>query len=571
MTTAELIEINSTRVNGFTCEYDRLTGEGADDCERFRIEIEDFVLPTQWLPISMRDIPLVELLIKHGSIEEVLNAINQEVTDENLQLLINSLIRLRCAHDFQFWAYSYVRIKDKKGGGNIPFALNRPQRKVLAELERMRLAEQPIRMIILKARQWGGSTLVQMYMAWIQLVHKSGYYSAIIAHQTSASKTIRAMYSKMIREYPPELLGADDDTPLALTPYEGSHSDVTITQRGNVVRDSVICIGSMQTPDSIRGGDIALAHMSEVGMWRETLGKSPEDVIRSVSSSILLAPLTMDVMESTANGENNLFHSEWIAAKSGDSLRRPVFVAWFEIENYQLPFASDDERLAFAQRLITNKDIKEIANDREEAGAYLWYLWSSGATLEAINWYVNIRRNYNSHHAIASEYPSDDIEAFSHSGSEIFDRYAVERLRETCRTPIAIGDVSGDSSEGKQALQGLHFNQRENGALSIWEHPDKDIDVSNRYLVVTDVGGRALTSDYSCITVIDRYWLMYGDNPVIVAQWYGHCRHDQLAWKMAQIAEYYNHALLVVESNTYETHNTEGEHSDYILDQIANV
>ena len=45
---------------------------------------------------------------------------------------------------------------------------------------------------------------------------------------------------------------------------------------------------------------------------------------------------------------------------------------------------------------------------------------------------------------------------------------------------------------------------------------------------------------------------------------------DRLAWKMAQIATWYNKALLVVESNTYEKNqDTEGNHTEYILNQIA--
>ena len=67
----------------------------------------------------------------------------------------------------------------------------------------MRLAGKPIRLILLKARQWGGSTAIQLYMAWIQLVHKKGWYSAIIAQDNSSAIRIKEMYSKLLKEYPP--------------------------------------------------------------------------------------------------------------------------------------------------------------------------------------------------------------------------------------------------------------------------------------------------------------------------------------------------------------------------------
>jgi hypothetical protein len=42
---------------------------------------------------------------------------------------------------------------------------------------------------------------------------------------------------------------------------------------------------------------------------------------------------------------------------------------------------------------------------------------------------------------------------------------------------------------------------------------------------------------------------------------------DKLAWKAAQVAAYYDNALLVIESNTLETNNTKGE-AEYILTLI---
>ena len=50
---------------------------------------------------------------------------------------------------------------------------------------------------------------------------------------------------------------------------------------------------------------------------------------------------------------------------------------------------------------------------------------------------------------------------------------------------------------------------------------------------------------------------------------------DLLAWKAAQIAAYYDNSLLVIESNTLETHDKErqvdGDQSHFILNQIKDV
>ncbi len=71
----------------------------------------------------------------------------------------DSWVKLRCRHDFEFWAVTCARIKDKSTGRTIPFRLNKPQRRVLAVMEKQRMNRCPIRIIMLKARQWGGSLL----------------------------------------------------------------------------------------------------------------------------------------------------------------------------------------------------------------------------------------------------------------------------------------------------------------------------------------------------------------------------------------------------------------------------
>ena len=123
----------------------------------------------------------------------------------------------------------------------------------------------------------------------------------------------------------------------------------------------------------------------------------------------------------------------------------------------------------------------------------------------------------------------------------------------------------------------MKFIDDRQGRLWVWEKPeiDEKEKIRHRYLVVVDIGGRGRKSDWSVITVFDRLFMMDGDLPVVVAQWYGHIDMDELAWKSAQIAKWYDDALLVIESNTLETHDQErqvdGDQSSFILNQIKSV
>ena len=338
-------------------------------------------------------------------------------------------------------------------------------------------------------------------------------------------------------------------------------------------RNCKIKIGTAEKPDSARGGDYNLVHCTEVGLWKKTDGKSPEDIIRSACSGVLMRPYTMIVYESTANGTGNFFHREYLAAKNGKSQFDAMFVAWFEIEWNIIEFENDYKRLAFAKWLYENRENEVVNSDREESGKYLWWLWEQGATLEAINWYVQERSKFTSHAEMASECPSNDIEAFTFSGRRVFSAEDVEQFRAACRPPKWKGEIYGRADEGEHAIENLRFQKEENGRLFMWQDVERDDEeeVLDRYLVIVDVGkGHTQKADFADILVIDRLYMMDGEQPTVAAEWHGHIDMDKLAWKAVQVAAYYNNALLVIESNTLETNNTKGE-AEYILTLVRDV
>lgn len=559
--------------------FNPVTGKGSIG-ERQRVHISDFAIPVQWLPVDMMTIPFVRKLVKAGSIDKFLSdVLLVEPNEIDRDKVAEKLIRLRYRHDFPFWAATLVWIHNKDAGSDVLFRLRYPQRILVSRFEEKRKAGLPIRLILLKARQWGGSTTTQLYMAWLQFLHKRGLNSLIIAHQGTASDEIKDMFDTMIKAYPIRMLHE-----MGETYNENDPKMVGVGKSGSTSRvpqrNCKIKIGTAERPDGCRGGAYSLVHLSEVGIWKKTDGKSPEDIVRSACSGILLRPLTMIVMESTANGTGNFFHTEYSAASNPNtpSQFEALFIAWFEIEQYSIPFENSQELREFAKWLHDNRENDNVMSSREESGRYLWWLWEKGATLEAINWYIKERSGKNDHGVMASEFPSDDVEAFVHSGTMVFDRYQVEEFEKACRPPRYIGDVYADGDEGGKALENIRFHEDRQGMLWIWTKPEDDdeVEITDRYLTIVDVGGRSVKADWSVILVIDRLNMTEGGRPAVVAQWYGHCDIDRLAWKAAQVAAYYNNSLLVIESNTLETHDRErqvegGDQSQYILNQISSI
>jgi hypothetical protein len=532
--TSEVVQENDKRLGKMFSPYNPMTGEGSP-IPRFEVKIDEdsFLL----LPLSLKSEVNVKVSIEKsfgpGLLEE-----------------LNRISKLRLKHDFEYFAATCVKIKPKEGGDPIPFFPNRPQRKIIKELEKMRLENKPIRLILLKSRQYGGSTLIQVYMAWIQLFHMTNWNSLIAAHVKQAASNIRFMYSTIEKYFPDEVM------PWSLKTFEGSSNVKIIPERSNK-----ITIGSMETPDSIRSEDIAMAHLSEVGLWKKTEGKEPKDMAQSILGTIPAVPYSLYILESTAKGVGNFFHRSWTNAVDGHSNMQPVFVGWHEFENYMMIINSKEEAQEICKTMTTYED----------------FLWTTGATLEGIKWYRwKLAEFEGDTWRMQSEFPSTAAEAFQSTGKRVFSPLYVLRARKTCKPPIFIGDVFADAMKGAESLENIRFEETPKGNLWIWKHPhdpplDENEVMENRYCTFADIGGRTDKADYSVISVFDRYWMSEGGVPERCATWKGHIDQDLFAWKLAQISKMYGNALAAIEVNSMKLNEgvTEGDHAYTVLDQIS--
>ena len=528
------IEENERRNKKLFSHYNPASGEGSFSLPRTRVQIKDCPYPVQYLPNDMLSEPFVQALIDDGFNGFILKN-GSPVNKASREIVWRSFCNLRFRYDFEFFAIICITITEKGTGKNINFRLNNAQRKYLTSLEELRLAGKPIDIILCKARQWGGSTLTQLYMLWIQLIHKENWNSVICGDIETQSRNVRGMLSKAITSMPAII----SEEKITFLPYEGSQSTREIG-----LSKCRVSIGSAQKPDKIRSDNISMAHCTEVGLWKATPGKKPEDLVQSIFGSIASGAYTMKILESTAKGVGNYFHRTWIDACAGRNNFTPVFIAWFDIELYRKPIKN-------------YKEFVTTLTDHEK------WLFSIGATLEAINWYRDKKREIREEWRLASEFPSTADEAFQSTGRRVFPKEYTKLASATLMEPWWHGDVvdRGD----KVTLEAITCNH----PLNVWLMPDTEEHFLNRYVVAVDVGGVGINSDYSCILVADRLAMIDGGVPEIVACWHGHIEHDKLAWKAVNIARAYDNALLVIEANTLETEGTEGNNFEYILNEIS--
>lgn len=569
MNVSQILSENAKRVaelKADDAEYNQHTGVRCCGT-RFAIPISSRLV--LHVPVSMKHHPLAVGISMFGSLDAMVDQVairNSSYTTEQLYELkaqaLDEFSKERLRHDFEYWSITCATVQDKITKNPVKFKLRRPQRKMLAVLVDMVERKVPIRIILLKARQWGGSTLVQIFMIWVQVHHRDGWHSVIVGDVENQARIIRAMINRVIKYFPISI-GS-----ISIAPFEGSGKnkylkyvskfEFTKNDEGEekpIERTSIISIGSMQQPESLRATDIVMAHKSEVGLWKETLGKKPEDLAQAIAGTIPFVPLSLDIEESTAKGIGNYFHRRWLAAKRGENGYTPVFIPWFDIDMYSLNFDTEEEKRLFASSLTEKENIR----------------FEQGATLEGLKWYrMKLAEMEGNTWRMEAEFPSDDVEAFQSTGQRVYSPIYLSRMRKTCRKPSFVGDIYGDATHGPDCLKNIRFDESGTGNFAIWVKPDAG-KWKNRYVVVIDFcKGHSEHADYCSIRVIDRYWVSEGGVPEAIATWHGRLDPDQAAWKGAQIAKWFSDALLVVESNTLETGSTmmDDNHFITVMDEI---
>jgi hypothetical protein len=309
-----------------------------------------------------------------------------------------------------------VKITDKISGAEVPFKFNAPQRRVVEQMEAIRKSGRPIRLIMLKARQWGGSTLTQIYMAWMQLVRHKGWNSVICSHVKDSSANIKGMYSRLLRGYPEELRFGENKKNWAFLPFERSDNICYIP-----ARDCRVALTSANVPDAVRGSSFQMAHLSEVAFWGDGSEESAARLVRNVCGSVPSVADSVVVMESTADGERNYFHSEWQRAVEGLSDKTAIFVPWHEIEIYSQPIDSQVD----AERLLNSLTPYESQ-----------LLNKLGLPLEKMAWYHNKRKEYATDAQMNAEYPTTPQEAFCATNSALLTSSELEKVKIASTPPL---------------------------------------------------------------------------------------------------------------------------------------
>ena len=386
---------------------------------------------------------------------------------------------------------------------------NGTQRRILEAVYQMQNQGKAVRIIEMKGRQQGSSTGIGAY-CFLRSICEPNTNTLIITEEKGGSaKNIFQMYKTFAEHLPIEL-------------------SREFTREGTLMKFAE----PLNSQIRVEGGQITsftfqMVHLSEAAFFRNL-----RDTISMLYQTVPDTPDTAIFVETTANRHGDDFYQEWIRAVEGNSDFYPLFIPFFEHEEYQTPFGSEKQKQEFANSL-GSKDSDQYGNEQ--------LLMESHASLnlEKMNWRRQAIRNRcaGSVFEFDRQYPATWEVAFSTQTKSIFDLHRVAQLKNLAPEP--------ESGQFVQTSNGVQFQETNLPTARIYEFPEDKY--RSGYLLGADVAEGLDTGDYSCAVVVKRLPLEVV--AVIRAGKGEQMTLDEFAEQVRLASLYYGQAHICVESN----------------------
>ena len=403
---------------------------------------------------------------------------------------------------------NYIKIRNKEGK-IVDFKLNNPQQRLYDIIKEQKKAKKPVRIIILKARQMGFSTLTESIL-FKETVTKFNRRTGIITHLASATSNLFNMSKLMLDNLPEEMKPS----------IKRSNAQELIfdNDEGTGLKSKIKCM-TAGTSGVGRSDTFDNLHLSELAFWEGDVTATLTGLFQAVPN----LPDTMIIIESTANGFEK-FKELWDQAVNGENDFIPLFVAWFELPEYSMPYSGfkltkEEEEL---------KELYNLTNDQLE-----WRRWC-------------IRNNcQNDLEQFKQEYPSCPEEAFISTGKCVFDKEAIIKRLRYVPKPIKQGYFTYNEEQAqKNIMTDIKWVNDNKGCIKIYQVPD--VPHNTEYCIGGDTAGDTMGDEFSS-DVIDAKSLEQ------VATLTMQTDEDLYAKQMYCLGKYYKWALIGVETN-YSTY-----------------
>lgn len=402
----------------------------------------------------------------------------------------------------------YIKIRDKNGN-IVNFTLNNPQLRLYEIIKEQKKQKKPVRVIILKARQMGFSTLTESIL-FKDTVTNFNKRTGIITHLDTATNNLFNMSKLMLDQLPSNLKPS----------IKNSNAKELIfdNEEGTGLKSKIKCM-TAGTSGVGRSDTFDNLHLSELAFWQGDVKATLTGLFQAVPN----LPNTMIIIESTANGFEK-FKELWDQAVNGDNDYIPLFVAWFELPEYSMPY--DGFTLTSEEKEL--KELYNLSNDQLQ-----WRRWC-------------IRNNcQNDVEQFKQEYPSNPEEAFISTGKCIFDKESIIKRLKYIPKPLKQGYfIYNEELAKRNIMKDIKWVNDKNGYIKIYRVPDTP--AITKYVIGGDTAGDTMGDEFSS-DVIDAKTLEQ------VATLEMQTDEDLYAKQMYCLGMYYKWALMSIETN-YSTY-----------------
>jgi hypothetical protein len=287
------------------------------------------------------------------------------------------VIRLRLKADLEYYAAACLKIRTKAGTIE-PLLFNRMQRYLHQKIEDHAKRNGRVRVLILKARQQGGSTYIGARF-YHRATHARGQQVFILTHEQDATDNLFNMATRF-----------HEHCPALVKPHTGV---ANAKELAFDVLDSGYSVGTAGSKAVGRSKTLQLFMGSEIAHWPNAASH-----FAGVMQAVPDLPRTEIILESTGHGPGGEFHERYQQAEAGIGDFEAIFVPWFWSDEYQRQVPPD-----FA-----------LTDEEQE------YSRLHGLQTEQLAWRRAKIDELRDPRLFQQEYPSTAAEAFQFSGHDSF-------------------------------------------------------------------------------------------------------------------------------------------------------
>lgn len=286
-----------------------------------------------------------------------------------------------------------IKTKDRSV---IPFKLNDPQKRVLDKIREDIETKGKTRLILVKGRQMGMSTLIETLLLSYAMSEEA-FTGYAMAHDAT---TANDLFDKIIK--------------FEFSNFKEELKSIYKTKRDNTrqVMFENMNLSSVTVGLSARGGTVDFLHISEAGKMslnRQLWNEMKEGSLPASEKAKGI------VIESTADGGLGSFYEMVQDSLNGKNEYTTIFLSWTDSEDYQSPAPQDND---WIEDYKAQARIYELYQDPMD---------QFGITRDQFYWYY--KKVYELKEGVKVQYPFTIDEAFIAKATNKFDLNQVKNLK----------------------------------------------------------------------------------------------------------------------------------------------